>query len=683
MKTTLYGLGVTLTVLPLCAMAQDQTEQSLKEAEEFARDGYLGSIVLSAPLLPTGEDGISVTSEGIALSNPADLSELFVAEPTIAVGSSIPMSQKVYVNGIEENNLAISIDGARQNNKIFHHNTTTLIDPALLKAVRIDPGVAPADAGPGALAGGLAYETKDVVDLLEPGRTVGARYKFEFDTNGPVFANSVTLFGRQSMGAGAFEYLGFLKYASGGRREDANGIPIIGSGTDVLSGLGKLAYEAQSGDRIEFSFEQVHDDAIRPFRANIGVINAGRPVPPIRSYDLERTNVTLTYTDSKPTGLWDPTLRIAYSGTKLVNDESGLPPIFPTFPIADFFYTSGETTSVSAEASNRFSLSWGEINAGVDFYSDEASLAAVSIATLAAGGVREKLQNTGIFAQVRTEPSRYWRLSAGARYDFQDFTGINGFQQSEDGFSGNAVGEFFVTDQITLSAGYSHVWGGVELAENYIMNPTWVYPATGIEEVTADNAFIAAAYAAGTWAVDGKVFYTEINDARAASFTVGPAVVADVQSEGFEIGISKTWSQGFVRVGFARVETDVNDLPADSFTGNYLTIPLGDFLTVQAAHEFNNGLLVGGDAQVAFDFDGTAPFGLAGVPPRIDGYTVVNVFAEFSPNSTDNLVLRVEVNNLFDEQYASRATYGQDFPGSVVPLFEPGRSLRLSGEVTF
>lgn len=134
-------------LFPVSVAAQDQILQAAEE--ETLEDGFLGTIILTTPsALPVGEDGISVTSEGLALSNPADLSELFVAEPTIAVGSSIPMSQKVYVNGIEENNLAISIDGARQNNKVFHHNTTTLIDPALLKAARIDPGVAPADAGP-------------------------------------------------------------------------------------------------------------------------------------------------------------------------------------------------------------------------------------------------------------------------------------------------------------------------------------------------------------------------------------------------------------------------------------------------------------------------------------------------------------------------------------------------------
>ena len=50
------------------------------------------------------------------------------------------MSQKVYVRGVEETNLAVTIDDARQNNKIFHHNATTLIDPSLLKAAARRPG---------------------------------------------------------------------------------------------------------------------------------------------------------------------------------------------------------------------------------------------------------------------------------------------------------------------------------------------------------------------------------------------------------------------------------------------------------------------------------------------------------------------------------------------------------------
>lgn len=666
MKSSTLRLCLAVGMMPTTLLAQDITTQ---DPDQAATDGdFLGTIILNVPNVPVGEDGISVTSEGIALSNPADLSELFVAEPTIAVGSAIPMSQKVYVNGIEENNLAISIDGARQNNKIFHHNTTTLIDPALLKATRIDPGVAPADAGPGALAGALAYETKDVDDLLFAGENFGGRYKLEYDSNGDIFTNSLSVYGRE----GGFEYLLFGKASTGENRVDGDGVEIIGSGTDMASGLAKVAYEADNGHRFELSYEKVVDDEARPYRANMGSLIGGRPVPLTRPYDLERTNLSFNYTNTQATAMWNPTLRLSLSGTELVNDESTLS---TTQVIA------GETKSFNGEVSNKFTLGWGEINAGVDFFSDTANIDYEYLPTATASFTEEKLNNVGVFAQVRAEPTTNTRLSFGLRADFQNFTGTDGSKQSDSGISGNIAGEIDLTDRITIGAGYSHVWGGVELAENYIMNGAWTYPAAGIEAVIADNAYVAASYDAGGWAIDGKIFSTNIANARAASWSGGPDLTADVDSRGFELGFSTTWDRGFFRAGFASIDTRVNDNVADSYTGNYLTVPMGDFITFQAAHRFDNGLLFGGDAQIALDYDKTDDF--YGGSPTIAGYSVINAFVEYSPKSMENLTLRAEVNNLFDEKYAARATYGQDFPTEVVPLYEPGRSIRLSAELVF
>lgn len=49
---------------------------------------------------------------------------------------------------------------------------------------------------------------------------------------------------------GGFEYLAFEKIAEGGTRTDGDGDEIIGLGTDPVSGLGKIAYAATSGDRV-------------------------------------------------------------------------------------------------------------------------------------------------------------------------------------------------------------------------------------------------------------------------------------------------------------------------------------------------------------------------------------------------------------------------------------------------
>lgn len=66
----------------------------------------------------------------------------------------------------------------------------------------------------------------------------------------------------------------------------------------------------------------------------------------------------------------------------------------------------------------------------------------------------------------------------------------------------------------------------------------------------------------------------------------------------------------------------------------------------------------GGSLDVALDYDSGAA-GTQEIPP---GYAVLDVFAEYSPASMPNLTVRAEVNNLLDEKFADRATYGVDYP---------------------
>lgn len=437
--------------------------------------------------------------------------------------------------------------------------------------------------------------------------------------------------------------------------------------------MGKVAVETENGGRFELSLEEVSDDALRPYRANISALVGGRPVPETRSYDLTRTNISVEYTTVRPSALWDPTIRLSYSGTTLINDELDL---------STTAYSEGETTSLNGEISNKFQFGSGELNAGLDFFSDESFLNYENTANPAWNDTAgEELTNVGVFAQLRMEPTASTRLSTGVRADFQNFTGADGSEQSTSGLSFNASGEVDVSNALTLSAGYSHVWGGIELAENYILNSGWDYSTAEIEDVTADNFYVAASFDAGWGVLDGKVFSTQIDNSRAATYGGGPALTADVEATGFELGFSTDWDGGFVRVGYANTDTEVNGVNADSYTANYLTIPLGELVSLQAAHQFNNGVVVGGDIQHALDFTLTDTVYTSSVD--IDGYTVVNTFVEYRPEHIEGLTLRAEVNNLFDEAYVARATYGQDFVGEVEPNQEEGRSFGFSVEYTF
>ncbi|MEQ1953983.1 TonB-dependent receptor domain-containing protein [Mesorhizobium yinganensis] len=657
------------------------TNTEEKEEGQTTPDGatQLDTIVIDvgagAPA-SAGADLITISPEDIERTMPRDLRELFMGEPQIAVGGAIPSTQKIYVNGVDENNLAVTVDGSRQNNKVFHHNGTYLIDPALLKAVSIQAGVAPADAGPGALGGSLGFETKDVVDLLQPGRDFGGFVTGIWDTNSETYTTGLAGFGQKD----GFEILGYINYSNGGDFTAGDGQEMPGTSTNLLAGLGKIAYESLEGHRFELSHEQVRDDAPRPYRANFYF---NRPTErELRNYDLRRQNTVFTYTDTSPEGWWDPKVVLAYSKTQIAAPEYFGEVVSPT---------EGTTGSFNGKVENRFALDIGNVIAGFDFYNDKADLKYKN--PTEPFFTDERATNIGAYAQARLEPFDRTRISFGGRVDQQWFTGIDDSDWSNAGISGNISGEYdLLPEFLTVKAATSHVWGGVPLAENYLQNPLWTY-GDGPEPVTSNNytAGLEARYSGFTF--EANVFRTDIDNARLPVFGRGVPVPEftsirslDLVSQGWEIGGRYDWNAAFISVKYADIEADVDGVTADSEVGRYLTTPLGQIIMIGAGYTFDDwGLRVGGDMEIALAYDGTMvrhPTDPDSPKRELPGYEVVNAYVEWTPPSRPDFTLRLDALNIFDENYTDRAAYGQDFDG-VDPHYDPGRSFRLTATARF
>lgn len=629
-------------------------------AAPLAEDGSL----LLGPILVTGATGDNVPGasqvvigpQDIERLAPRDLADLFRITPSVSVGGSIPMSQKLYVNGVEETNLAISIDGARQNNRIFHHNGTNVIDPALLAQASVDAGVAPADAGPGALGGAVTYETVDARDLLEFEDGFGARSSNTFDFNGTTATSAFTVYGMRD----GFEGLASVNVGKGGDFKDGDGTTVDGSGTDFVSGLLKGAWQSDTGHRFELGYERVADNADRPFRANIGSVGTDAG---LRNYDLVRQNTVFTYTDDTPEGWLDPRVVIGYARTELSDLE---------WTDLGFGASSGDTDSLSGRAENTFALGLGTVVAGVDVYRDEANYSDQDYSA------REKGSNVGLYVQARLEPFERSRVGVGGRYDFHSIEGVGGQTWDDSGVSGNIGGEYDLTDALTVRAAYSHVWSGPALAENFIMNPDWDY-AGGLKPMTADNVTAGFAFTRGAFMFEANLFRTKIDDVRTATWANG-AETRDLKTQGFELATGYAWADGQARFGYTDTDVEINGAVADSYLGNYLGVPAGQAFTVDVTHSFPaRGITIGGDAEFGLKNDDTE----ATVDGRaLPSYQVVNVFAEWEPESLPTVTLRAEVRNLFDEAYSSRSTYGQDFV-DVDPLMEPGRSFILAAIARF
>lgn len=602
----------------------------------------------------------TITPAELERKNPADIRQVFAGEPGIRVGGSVPMNEKVYVNGVEETNLAVSIDGSRQNNKVFHHSGTTLIDPSFLKVVRVDAGVAPADAGPGALAGAIAYETKDARDFLD-GDGAGGLAKTSYNLNGPGSTTNLGVYGRHGWAEG----LANVTYGKGGKFIGGDGERVRGSETDIASGLLKVAGQADSGDRLALSVERVYDSAIRPYRGNIGNI-ANRPAwePKEREYQLDRRNWVATYTDATPTAWWNPKVVLAHGSTVID---------LPIYTAATNYPGSGTTESVNGKAENTFTSDFGTLTAGLDLYRDKASYEDPTYA------VRERANNKGLYAQARIRPWDPLRLSFGLRGDWQTFVGTQSQESDNSGWSPNVSGEVdVIPGLLTAKAGYSHTWAGVPLAENFIMNTAWTY-ANAPVPVKADNVSAGLAASHAGFTADWRVFQTKIDDARAAKFAAASGTLTrDVVSQGYEVGVGYAWADGFVRARYADIDVTIDGFPADSETGTYLAAPMGKIFTVGGAHTIRPWeLTLGADLEVVLDNSNVV------VGKQLKGYEVVNLFASYQlPETYSNVNLRVDVRNLFDETYADRATYGQEF-GTVTPLYQPGRSVIFSAAAGF
>ncbi|OSP53479.1 TonB-dependent receptor domain-containing protein [Pseudoruegeria sp. SK021] len=596
------------------------------------------------------ESSIYVADAELESARLGDLQDVFAGIASVSVGGGIPVGQKMYVNGVDMLSLGVTIDGITQNNRAFHHVTANAIDPGLLKAVRVDAGVAGADAGAFALAGAVLFETIDAGDILQDGDNFGGNLRFGFSSNGNTTQTAITMAGRE----GPVEGLLYAKRADGSDYKTGGGETIDGSAADLSSYLAKAAVETLEGHRLEFTGMQLTDDSQRQYRANFGGI-VGQDLE-TRRYDTTRTTYGLTYENTLAYGLWDPYLNIGFSES-LVD-------------VPDPYESEGTSNTVSGTAKNTFHFNTVDtIVVGVDFQN--------SLGRYEGPGEKyeEKSRDVGVFAQARLSPIDTLRLSAGLRADWQEFDGIGNYTTDNEGLSGNVSVAYDFLPGFTVNAGYSNVFGGIDIEDNYIYLPSWTYDE--LEASRAENAVAGLTWSNGALTLGAEIFKTEIKNARSATGNF------NFESEGYNLSGGFGWGFGsFARMTYSDTNAKVDGETATSYDVLDFGAPLGQVIALEVQHNIPAwNMLVGGSVQAALDYDNASQTE-AEDDIEIDGYTNVNIFAEYVPQNWDALTLRFEVTNLFDEDYADRASYGGDY-ASVIPFNEPGRSFDVTAVIRF
>ncbi|NVO56736.1 TonB-dependent receptor [Rhodobacteraceae bacterium B1Z28] len=650
------------------ALAQDAEATSTASQENTDGEVFSLDPIIVRDRDPLGQDADRASSiylsdaelENARLGNAKDL---FDGIANVSVGGAIPLTQKIYVNGIDLINLTTQIDGALQNNRVFHHTSATVFDPGMLKFVRVDPGVAAADTGPNATAGAVIMKTIDAGDIIADGRNAAGTVRLSYGNNGDTFARSLVLAGRSN----GFEALGYGRSTTGNPYEDGAGTLTQGTAADMQTGLLKFAYESDQGNRFELSGQRIKDSEERNEKPNFG-----NWAPPFEMdlvpYDTERSSYSFQYSNTQAEGMWDPQVVIGYSDADVTRTDTSYEGVSSTF---------------SGKIQNTFNIGSGFMNggsvvAGLDFYDKDSTF------TDPTYSLKERVKNIGAFAQARFDPSERWSISTGARYDTQDFTGVDGTDLSDSGGSYNMSATYFVNDALSLRASYSNVFGGYQIEDNYKF---WTTDYSGFESSRGENINLGVGWDAGNLHVSAELFRTSIDDARMMAYDrmtdMNLHSAADVRSQGFNLDASYAWYNGSMRVTYTNADLTINGADPGTYEAQAFGFgtPIGQRIALQAQHfvpQLNT--LFGATVDMAFDNDATA---VCDTCSGLDGYTVVNIFGEYTPPSFSNLTVRLSVNNLFDEDYSDRATYGADYTTELVPLKEPGRTVVVEAVARF
>lgn len=643
-----------LSIFPVTeVMAEDNTEST--PMEEVRVIGQSAQAIL-------GND--TITTPEIEQRNPINIRDVFAGESSITTSGGADIATKVYVNGIEESLLSVSIDGARQNKSAFHHTGNVLLDPSLLKAVKITKGLAPADAGPGALGGSLAYETKDAADLLETGDNFGSKLLLTAGNNSSVFRGNISMFGR----SGGFEYVVSGARSLSNDYDDGSDATITGTEADLVNGIGKLAYTSDQGHRFEFSASKTEDETGRAAQTGpggglfirpdfLGVV--GRTTTILDSFS-KRRSYTLTYTTENSHDWFNPTFQLTYNEQEI-----------------DAGATFGRNESFSGTFKNEFEINNGFIVAGLDFF-DEKAIGNTNNAggTSIASGSEEN-DNIGIFVQAVHDLGSRFSVSYGARYDWQDFTGAtgSGFSDNDSDASLNGSIDIMLTDSLTLNAGYGWTWGGYELGEAALVNlGTWTYD--GFTTSRANTARIGLRYELDSFAANVAVFNTDINEMNAILPTGGNrGATSDIETTGLESGVSYIASNWFAKLNYTFADVNLNGSTVGT-TAYYFGRPVGHIFALEAGWEINNQFFVGSTAEAVLQNDNVSRTN------PLPGYAVLDLYGTYQPQQYDNIKFRLDIQNLLDKTYSSRSSDGIDST-NVVPITEPGRRFMLTANFDF
>ncbi|ALO44532.1 TonB-dependent receptor [Pseudoalteromonas phenolica] len=659
-----------------------------------------------------------ITPEQLDNYQANDLEDIFRATPSITVGGSLGIVQKVFVRGLEDSMMNITVDGAPQTSTLFHHVGRVSIEPELLRSVEVQAGAGEATAGSGAVGGAIRFKTKTANDLLNADEQFGGLAKasiFSNDGN----KQSVALYGRVT---DSVNVLASYVNVSRDNMEDGEGDLIPGTGSDQALGFVKVDAEISDSQFITVSYETREEEGEFGKQTNwVQTIDA----PLFKTWSDRETLV----------------LNHALYLNEFINLETTLYSTESSLKRELYTWNAGIKTT-GFDIRNTSDLGDHVLTYGIEQKNDEVN----SESYEAFGGkANEDGTVTGVYAQDHWQITPDLLLSFGVRYDAYelDHTGLEASWvkvdgkwvvehdaqgnpvtkskdfsvKKQDGFSKNIGFKYTLAENITLSAGYAEALRGRQVADAFTAGEVNDNPELAPEEV--ENIELGLEYNDGTWLFEASVYQSTINGVVFDKFKGREGVfyenIGDLESTGVELVAGYQANQFDVLVSFNHNDVVLNNMPfiwpdnsveggkqqvirnnvdINAYEYGGLGNAVGDALNINFNYEVTDSIKTGFNFKYVADLNDievmhrSLELGWVDELGSIDkeGYNLVDVYARYEP--TEQLRFDLSIQNLFNETYRSHGSVG-DFSKfgkgyeTLKGMYEPGRDIRLSVSYQF
>ncbi|OUR71186.1 hypothetical protein A9Q78_10305 [Methylophaga sp. 41_12_T18] len=650
--------------------------------------------VLGAP-----EKGFNVamTDDMIEKTQASSLQDLFRHEPSITVGGGLPVAQKVYVRGLEDTLLNVTIDGATQAGYIYHHQGRINVEPELIKEVIVKAGAGNATDGAGALGGAIHIKLKDAKDLVRDDQRVGALVKTAYHSNNDMWKKHVSAYGMLTEDFGVLA--SFTANDAGDNYQDGNGDEVDYSKIDQQNVRIKLSGDIAEGHYLSLSYEEFDDDGTRYARPNMGAlfhpVYQNTPVP----QKTRRESWVANYGFNPDSSLIDLDTTVYYNDSYLTKQGDQWV-VFPNFGTVFTDYYNGEShgggvESVGIDIRNTSKFGAHEIIYGTEYREDEAYF------TKSVTGINdEETEVFAVYAQADVEINDWFSVSAGLRYDDYDYQDNNGFEIDDSQFSPNATLNFNVTENLTLHGGYAQAFKGVSSPETFFLEFPFPIPGSpngrtlqsyngadttaggfGVGELKAeesDNIEVGFKYEGDNFAASGEIFRQRVDNTQVvdAGSATRYSYLDTVESTGYALRVAYFWDEITANLGVSETKPELGNAPLGSGEMGVGTAYGRTWTTgLEYSPVFN--ITMGWNARFVEELD----FVQDGQDDKA-GYGVHDVYVQWTP--TDRMKVGLAVSNLFDKYYYDQGTfYSQSNTSDPIGLAEPGRDVRVSFSYEF